>query len=267
MLIIKGLKSKNCGNNNVGDIMKLFSEVINAMANFLKSEYLSVIVLIITMVILVILLAYTVMQIACKNVINGSAVKYLIAMLFAINLTLSSFEFIFVKNTFITVVSVVAFNVATLIVILLFAFALTVTVTIKEEIIAKKLNASTSKNYGLHQPPNQTVQNLNQTVIGESVQTVTPVTLQDGVNVVTVPCVSVSDYGNGYDGFLDISYLKSLIALLRQKTLSKTDESELDDFEVYLMNFASRQPRQSERVKLSGYLSDFIKKLARYDAC
>ena len=85
--------------------------------------------------------------------------------------------------------------------------------------------------------------------------------------VVKIKCLSPTAYGDGYDGFLDVAYLKSLLSLLNEKNLSKEDREELDEFQVYLMNFASRQPYRSERIKLNNYLSNFIKKLARYDVC
>lgn len=85
-------------------------------------------------------------------------------------------------------------------------------------------------------------------------------------NVLRLKCEFPKTEQNEFDGYLNVPYLRSLISILKEKNLTETDCEELENFEVYLMNFASRQPYPFERQKLSGYLSDFIKKLARYNA-
>ena len=85
-------------------------------------------------------------------------------------------------------------------------------------------------------------------------------------DVIRLRCVNPINDDENLDGYLDVSYLKSLINLLKDKNLTESDKKEIEDLEVYLMNFASRQPYNSERLELSGYLSDFMKKLARYNA-
>ena len=65
-------------------------------------------------------------------------------------------------------------------------------------------------------------------------------------------------------GYLDVLHLKSLINDLKQKNLSNADYSEIEDLELYLMNFVSRQPNDSERAVLSEKLSMLVKKIALY---
>lgn len=65
-------------------------------------------------------------------------------------------------------------------------------------------------------------------------------------------------------GYLDVSHVKSLIASLKEKPLPDSDYREIEDLELYLMNFISRQPSDSERVVLSEKLSMLIKKIALY---
>lgn len=65
-------------------------------------------------------------------------------------------------------------------------------------------------------------------------------------------------------GYLDVSHVKSLINNLKEKPLPDSDYREIEDLELYLMNFISRQPSDSERAVLSEKLSMLIKKIALY---
>ena len=71
-------------------------------------------------------------------------------------------------------------------------------------------------------------------------------------------------YDKKVDGYLDVAYLKNLIFELKKKELSESDFSEIEGLELYLLNFVSRQPNESERVVLSEKLSMLIKKIAYY---
>ena len=64
--------------------------------------------------------------------------------------------------------------------------------------------------------------------------------------------------------YLDVSYVRQLIYKLKDKDLSDTDLEEVEELEVFLLNFACRQPSAAERPQLSSYLSSLIKKLAKY---
>ena len=70
--------------------------------------------------------------------------------------------------------------------------------------------------------------------------------------------------GNISSGYLDVSHVKSLISELKQKELSDSDYSQVEELELYLMNFISRQPNGEERAVLSEKLSMLIKKIAQY---
>ncbi len=65
-------------------------------------------------------------------------------------------------------------------------------------------------------------------------------------------------------GYLDIGYVKSLICELKTKPLSDSDYREIEELEVYLLRFITRQPEGEERKILSEKLSMLIKKLALY---
>ncbi|MBO7215209.1 MAG: hypothetical protein J6V66_06935 [Clostridia bacterium] len=67
-----------------------------------------------------------------------------------------------------------------------------------------------------------------------------------------------------FSGYLDVSYVKQLILELKQKPLTDSDYSEIEELEVYLLKFITRQPDSDERVVLSQKLSMLIKKLALY---
>ena len=64
--------------------------------------------------------------------------------------------------------------------------------------------------------------------------------------------------------YLNVSYVKELISSLKQKQLTDSDYRELEELEVYLLRFISRQPEGEERAVLSEYLSMLIKKLSLY---
>ena len=65
-------------------------------------------------------------------------------------------------------------------------------------------------------------------------------------------------------GYLDVTHVKNLIEQLKSKELSENDYGQIEDLELYLLNFVSRQPNQSERAVLSEKLSMLIKKIALY---
>ncbi|MBO5889092.1 MAG: hypothetical protein J6Q58_03020 [Clostridia bacterium] len=68
-----------------------------------------------------------------------------------------------------------------------------------------------------------------------------------------------------YNGYVDVKYLKSLIDKLKENNLEYEDEKTVEELEVYLLNFVNRQPNSIERTKLSSYIGDLIKKLAKYN--
>ena len=69
---------------------------------------------------------------------------------------------------------------------------------------------------------------------------------------------------NNSVGYIDVGYIKELISLVKEKEISATEETELEEFEIYLMNFCQKQPNCDEKGKLSIYLSSLMKKLAHY---
>ncbi len=85
----------------------------------------------------------------------------------------------------------------------------------------------------------------------------------------TMPVSNAVKYFNKaevYRGYLDVGYIKSLIFELKQKDLSDEDYSKIEEFEIYLLRFITRQPNGEERVVLSEYLSMLIKKISLYSA-
>ena len=68
-----------------------------------------------------------------------------------------------------------------------------------------------------------------------------------------------------YGGYIDVKYLKGLIDNIKEKNLEYDDEKEIEELEVYLLNFVNRQPNRFERSKLSSYVESLIKKLAKYN--
>ena len=68
-----------------------------------------------------------------------------------------------------------------------------------------------------------------------------------------------------YGGYIDVTYLKGLIDSIKEKNLEYDDEKEIEELEVYLLNFVNRQPNGYERQKLSSYVESLIKKLAKYN--
>ena len=67
-----------------------------------------------------------------------------------------------------------------------------------------------------------------------------------------------------FSGYVDVGYIKSLINTLKGNDLTESDLLELEDLEVYLLNFVNRQPSNAERQELSAKLGGLIKKLAKY---
>ncbi|MBR6737688.1 MAG: hypothetical protein IKL82_04945 [Clostridia bacterium] len=71
--------------------------------------------------------------------------------------------------------------------------------------------------------------------------------------------------GNGeLSGWLNVSHLKGLLKELKTKNLNEEELKEVEDFEVYLLNFINRQPNAYERKILSGQINLLFKKIARY---
>ena len=227
--------------------MSVFNIVISKLTEFCLSNVVDIVILSLTVLILTLLLLTFIISVISKKVVEYSAFKYLITALILVNTTLSVIEFIVKTNTFKSVASLIVFNVIIIAISIIFASILTVVSSVKSN---KKI---VSQDSGSEQ--------------ASEVEKDVTLPTDTQREVIRVKCVNPTAYGGEYDGFLDVAYLKSLLSLLRQKQLTEIDSNELDEFEVYLMNFASRQPYRSERIKLSGYLSDFMKKLARYDVC
>ena len=80
--------------------------------------------------------------------------------------------------------------------------------------------------------------------------------------VETINSSGLQNFKNG--GYLDVVYLKSLISKLKEKELSNSDYDEVEDLELYLLNFVNRQPEPEERTILSEKISMLIKKIAFY---
>ena len=69
-----------------------------------------------------------------------------------------------------------------------------------------------------------------------------------------------------FNGFIDVAYIKSLLQSLNEKNLEEKDRLEVEELEVYLLNFVNRQPNGLEKEILSKHLGGLIKKLAKYQA-
>ncbi len=79
-----------------------------------------------------------------------------------------------------------------------------------------------------------------------------------------IPCIE--EPVSVYSGYIDVSYVKGLIDKLKESRLELHDEKEIEELEIFLLNFVNRQPNASERKILSEYMSSLIKKLAKYNA-
>lgn len=75
---------------------------------------------------------------------------------------------------------------------------------------------------------------------------------------------TAEDVPQVFSGYVDVGYVKSLILNLKTNDLSETDKCELEDFEVYLLNFVNRQPNSNERQELSKRLNCLIKTISKY---
>ena len=67
-------------------------------------------------------------------------------------------------------------------------------------------------------------------------------------------------------GYLNVKYVKYLLDKLKKCDICAAERKEAEDLEVYLMNFAYRQPNESEREELSPKLNALIRALAKYNA-
>ena len=83
-------------------------------------------------------------------------------------------------------------------------------------------------------------------------------------NVEVIPCTE--EGASVYSGYIDVNYVKSLIDKLKENSLEFEDEKEVEEFEIYLLNFVNRQPNGIERKRLSEYMGSLMKKLAKYNA-
>ena len=67
-----------------------------------------------------------------------------------------------------------------------------------------------------------------------------------------------------YTGYLDTSHVKSLIDAVKQRNLSLDDEKFIENTELNLLNFATRQPTPDERIVLSEQIGSLVKLIAKY---
>ena len=235
----------------LGGIMEFFNFLVNAIYSFSKYSELGVISFALSIALIVLIIATFLVVILSKKAVNLKAFKCFTAILLTLITVISAFEFINVKKVFLVVDSVIVYVIALIILCAILFTIIYLTEYSKRLKLTKTKNVSSVK--------------LNKvTKLTDSEQA--PLTNNNDKEVIKLKCVSPQIDGGEFDGYLDVSYLKSLISLLRQRNLTEKDDKELEDLEVYLMNFARRQPYKSERSKLTEYLSDLMKKLARYNA-
>jgi DNA mismatch repair ATPase MutL len=67
-----------------------------------------------------------------------------------------------------------------------------------------------------------------------------------------------------FSGYVDVGYIKTLISSLKTNSLTDAEIQDLEEFEVYLLNFVNRQPNNTERQELSSKLGALIKTLSKY---
>ena len=67
-----------------------------------------------------------------------------------------------------------------------------------------------------------------------------------------------------FSGYVDVGYVKNLINSLKDKPVTQDESREIEDLEVYLLNFVNRQPNNTERQELSSKLGALIKTLSKY---
>ena len=235
----------------LGGIMEFFNFLVNAIYSFSKYNKLGVISFALSIALIVLIIATFLVVILSKKAVNLKAFKCFTAILLTLITVISAFEFINVKKVFLVVDSVIVYVIA-----LIILCAILFTIIYLTE-YSKRLKLSKTKNVS-------SVKLNKVTKLTDSEQA--PLTNNNDKEVIKLKCVSPQIDGGEFDGYLDVSYLKSLISLLRERNLTEKDDKELEDLEVYLMNFARRQPYKSERSKLTEYLSDLMKKLARYNA-
>lgn len=235
----------------LGGIMEFFNFLVNAIYSFSKYNKLGVISFALSIALIVLIIATFLVVILSKKAVNLKAFKCFTAILLTLITVISAFEFINVKKVFLVVDSVIVYVIALIILCAILFTIIYLTEYSKRLKLTKTKNVSSVK--------------LNKvTKLTDSEQA--PLTNNNDKEVIKLKCVSPQIDGGEFDGYLDVSYLKSLISLLRERNLTEKDDKELEDLEVYLMNFARRQPYKSERSKLTEYLSDLMKKLARYNA-
>lgn len=231
--------------------MEFFNFLVNAIYSFSKYNKLGVISFALSIALIVLIIATFLVVILSKKAVNLKAFKCFTAILLTLITVISAFEFINVKKVFLVVDSVIVYVIALIILCAILFTIIYLTEYSKRLKLTKTKNVSSVK--------------LNKvTKLTDSEQA--PLTNNNDIEVIKLKCVSPQIDGGEFDGYLDVSYLKSLISLLRERNLTEKDDKELEDLEVYLMNFARRQPYKSERSKLTEYLSDLMKKLARYNA-
>ena len=236
----------------LGGIMEFFNFLVNAIYSFSKYNKLGVISFALSIALIVLIIATFLVVILSKKAVNLKAFKCFTAILLTLITVISAFEFINVKKVFLVVDSVIVYVIALIILCAILFTIIYLTEYSKRLKLTKtkKVSNSVSVNKG--------------SKVTDSEQA--PLTNNNDKEVIKLKCVSPQIDGGEFDGYLDVSYLKSLISLLRERNLTEKDDKELEDLEVYLMNFARRQPYKSERSKLTEYLSDLMKKLARYNA-
>lgn len=231
--------------------MEFFNFLVNAIYSFSKYNKLGVISFALSIALIVLIIATFLVVILSKKAVNLKAFKCFTAILLTLITVISAFEFINVKKVFLVVDSVIVYVIALIILCAILFTIIYLTEYSKRLKLTKTKNVSSVK-----------LNKVNNLTDSEQA----PLTNNNDKEVIKLKCVSPQIDGGEFDGYLDVSYLKSLISLLRERNLTEKDDKELEDLEVYLMNFARRQPYKSERSKLTEYLSDLMKKLARYNA-
>ena len=216
---------------------QVFLFVINALKSVVENSYISYILLTTLILVVVSYLVEIVLRFALKKRSNGQIFKSVSIICFVLSVVFS-IGGLETASVFSSAIEVIYYNLAFLIIVLV--LCLTLNGEYKASIKKQVLSCAESE---------------------QEVEAVAPSNVKRIVETITCKTLNKPEYS----GYLNIDYLKELIAELKKSDLDEQDLLEVEELELYLLNFVTRQPLEREREVLSTQIGLLFKKLAKYN--
>lgn len=219
---------------------QVFKFIINLLNNIFLSRYSIIFIGVLLILPLASFLLEIILNISLKKSTKGEVSKSASIISTLLSIIFSTSNYLSGNSVFLSVMEVAFYNLT----LILFCFILCKTASLIGQFCSNKI--SRQLDFTKDEPTSEELPPSNVKRIVE-----------------TITCKTTSK--NEYSGYLNIDYLKELILQLKKQNLDEQDLYELEELEVYLLNFVTRQPTCEERCVLSKHIGRLFKKLAKYN--